>query len=114
MSAGEETVPEPPPAVAVPHARVPAVDLTAVVVAAEIATGTIVVARILARRPSVPRTRVTMGPGGWVSVKGGSVGIRPGSRPWRRPRQVERTVPGQHAPIWARVLSAVPLQVLSR
>jgi hypothetical protein len=69
--------------------------LTPVIVTAEIVVGVlagvVVVTRALARRPSVPRTQVTMGPGGWVNVKGGTVGVRPGSRPWRRLRPVIRT-----------------------
>ena len=92
----------------------PAVDLTPVVVTAEIVIGAVAITRLLARRPSVPRVRVTMGPGGWVSVKGGTVGVRPAKRPWGRPRQVTQTSTPSRAPIWARVLSAVPLQVLSR
>jgi hypothetical protein len=97
-----------------PAGRPPAVDLTPVVVTAEVVIGAVAVARILARRPSVPRTKVTMGPGGWVSVKGGTVGVRRGSRPWGRPRLVTGTSASSRAPLWARVLSAVPLQVLSR
>lgn len=91
----------------------PTVELTPVLVTAEMVLGAVIVARILSRRPSVPRTRVTMGPGGWVSVKGGTVGVRPGSRPWGRPRRVIETKPSVRAPIWARVLSAVPLKALA-
>jgi len=95
----------------------PTVDLTPVLVTAEIVIGAVVITRVLARalgrRPSVPRTKVTMGPGGWVSVKGGTVGVRPGSRPWQRPRRVNETRPSARAPIWARVISAVPLRALA-
>jgi hypothetical protein len=89
-------------------------DLTQVLVAGEMVVGAVLVARILARRPSAPRTRVTMGPGGWVSVKGGSVGVRPARRPWARPRRVRVTASPSDAPLWARLLSAVPLRVLSK
>ena len=112
----DETALTPTPAAPAPApaARPPAVHLTPVVVTAEVVIGAVAVARILARRPSVPRTKVTMGPGGWVSVKGGTVGVRRGSRPWGRPRLVTGTSASARAPLWARVLSAVPLQVLSR
>jgi hypothetical protein len=56
---------------------------------------------------------VTMGPGGWVSMKGGTVAVRRGSRPWGRPMPVRPATAGR-APLWARVLSAVPLQALMR
>jgi hypothetical protein len=104
-----ETVPEPP---AVRHR--PSLTLTPVLVTAEIVVGAVIVARILARRPSVPRTRVTMGPGGWVSVKGGPVGVRSAGRPWGRARQVTGTTSSAEDPVWARLLSAVPLKTLSR
>ena len=54
-----------------------------------------------------------MGPGGWVSMKGGSLAIRPARRPWGRPRPVAHLETPQRAPVWARVLSAVPLQALT-
>lgn len=93
----------------------PTIDVTRVLTTAEIVVGAVLVANRLARRPGAARARVTMGPGGWVSMKGGEVGVRPGSRPWARPRWLTRsTSPGQRAPVWARVLSAVPLQALTR
>jgi hypothetical protein len=90
------------------------VDVTRVLVTAEVVAGAVVIAYRLARRPGAPRARVTMGPGGWVSMKGGAVSVRPASRPLGRPRRVTATRPGDRAPLWARVLSAVPLQALSR
>jgi hypothetical protein len=92
----------------------PAIDLTRLLTTAELVIGAVVVANRLARRPSGPKAVVTMGPGGWVSMKGGQLGVRPGSRPWARPRQVTSTQPPPSAPVWARVLSAVPLRALSR
>jgi hypothetical protein len=93
-----------------------AVEVARAVVATEIALVAVVVADRLLRRPPAPHVHVSMGPGGWVSVKGGLVGVRPGSRWWGRPRPVRTD--GTHAdaaaPWWARVLSAVPLQALSR
>jgi hypothetical protein len=90
------------------------VDVTRVLVTAEVVAGAVVVAYRLARRPSAPRARVTMGPGGWVSMKGGAVSVRPASRPFGRSRRVTATQPDERAPLWARVLSAVPLQTLGR
>ncbi len=94
--------------------RGPAVDVTRIVTTTEVVVGAVLVARELARRPGAPRARVTMGPGGWVSMKGGTVAVRPGSRPWGRPRPVPATEPSRRAPLWARVLSAVPLRSLVR
>jgi len=91
----------------------PAVDVTRVLTTAEIVLGAIVIAHRLARRPSAPAAHVTMGPGGWVSMKGGTVAVRPARRPWGRPRPVVATAQ-ERAPWWARVLSAVPLQSLIR
>ena len=59
-----------------------------VVVVAEVVAGAVLVADRLMRRPPGPRLAVTMGPGGWVSVKGGQVGVRSARRPWARPRRV--------------------------
>jgi hypothetical protein len=88
-------------------------DLTRVVTTAEVVVGAVVVARLLARRAGAPKAFVTMGPGGWVSMKGGTVAVRRGSRPWGRPMPVRPATAGR-APLWARVLSAVPLQALMR
>jgi hypothetical protein len=89
----------------------PAVDVTRVVTTAELVAGAVLITHHLTRRASAPKAAVTMGPGGWVSMKGGTVAVRPVRRPWGRPR----AVPVMHqdrAPLWARVISAVPLQKL--
>ena len=91
----------------------PAVDLTRLLTTAEIVAGAVLMARILARRPSGPKAHVSMGPGGWVSMKGGSLAVRPASRPWGRPRPLPFPKTTPRAPVWARVLSAVPLQALA-
>jgi hypothetical protein len=96
------------------HGRVrwrPAVDVTRVVTTAELVVGGVLIARQLAARPSGARAAVVMGPGGWVSMKGGSMAVRPAKRAWRRLRS-----PGPPAaarrPWWARLLSATMLQSL--
>jgi hypothetical protein len=93
--------------------RRPTVDVTRVLTTAEVVLGAVLVARYLSRRPGSSKALVTMGPGGWVSMKGGTVAVRRGSRPWARPRPLQPHTTG-HAPLWARVLSAVPLQALMR
>jgi hypothetical protein len=50
-----------------------------------------------------------MGPGGWVSLKGGSMAVRPRERLWRR--QSPAVVPVRR-PWWAAVLSARSLPTL--
>ena len=95
------------------RARQP-LDVTRVVTTAEVVLGAVLVARYLSRRPGSSKALVTMGPGGWVSMKGGTVAVRRGSRPWARPIPVQPTAKSEHAPVWARVLSAVPLQALMR
>jgi hypothetical protein len=91
----------------------PSVDLTRLLTTAEIVAGAVLVARILAHRPGAPKAQVTMGPGGWVSLKGGTLAVRPASRPWGRSRPVPFPKTAKRAPVWARVLSAVPLQALA-
>jgi len=91
----------------------PALDVTRLLTAAEVVVGAVVVAHRLARRPSTPKAHVTMGPGGWVSMKGGTVAVREGRRPLGRPRPVTAR-PTEHVPVWARVISAIPLQSLVR
>jgi hypothetical protein len=93
--------------------RRPTVDVTRVLTTAEVVLGAVLVARYLSRRPGSSKALVTMGPGGWVSMKGGTVAVRRGSRPWARPRPLQPRTP-EHVPVWARVLSAVPLQALMR
>jgi hypothetical protein len=92
----------------------PAIDVTRIVTTTEIVLGAVLVARYLSRRPGSAKALVTMGPGGWVSMKGGTVAVRRGSRPWARPTPVQNVKADPRAPIWARVLSAVPLQSLMR
>ena len=89
-------------------------DMTRMVTTTEVVLGAVLVARYLSRRPGSSQALVTMGPGGWVSMKGGTVAVRRGSRPWARPLPVRPTAKSERAPMWARVLSAVPLQALMR
>jgi hypothetical protein len=91
----------------------PALDATRLLTTAEVVAGAVLVAHRLARRPSTPKAQVTMGPGGWVSMKGGTVAVREGSRPFGRPRPIAGR-PAEHVPVWARVISAVPLRSLIR
>jgi hypothetical protein len=92
----------------------PALDLTRVLTTAEIVLGAVVVAHRLTRRPGAPKAVVSMGPGGWVSMKGGTVAVCRGSRPFSRPRPVAPTPSDAHPPLWARLISAVPLEALIR
>ena len=94
--------------------RPAASDVTRIVTTAEVVVGAVLVARYLSHRPGSSKALVTMGPGGWVSMKGGTVAVRRGSRWWARPTPVRPTSTGERAPLWARVLSAVPLQALTR
>lgn len=106
----------PEPVAAAPGRR-PALDLTKVVTTGEVVLGAVVIAERFARRPPAVHADVTMGPGGWVSMKGGTVAVRKGSRPWARPRRVTPAPPDGEAarvPLWARVISAVPLQWFMR
>ena len=88
------------------------VDMTRILTTTEMVLGAVLVARYLSQRPGSSKALVTMGPGGWVSMKGGTVAVRRGSRPWARPTPVRPT--SERVPLWARVLSAVPLQALMR
>jgi hypothetical protein len=92
--------------------RRPHVDVTRVLMTAEVVAGAVLAVHILAGRPSAPKAQITMGPGGWVSMKGGAVGIRPARHPWGRPRLLPQPPTTARTPLWARVLSAVPLQAL--
>ncbi|HYY10331.1 MAG TPA: hypothetical protein VE781_05295 [Kineosporiaceae bacterium] len=107
-----DALPAPIPA-PVPAAP-PPVDLTRIVTTTEVVVGAVLVARYLSRRPGSSTAHVTMGPGGWVSMKGGAVAVRPSSRPFGRPTPIRPVPSGERAPLWARVLSAVPLQALVR
>jgi hypothetical protein len=92
----------------------PVVDLTRVITTAEIMVGSVLIARRLAARPSGAKALVTMGPGGWVSMKGGAMAVRPAERGWRRrrDRRSPASVPSTRRPWWARLLSARTLQSL--
>jgi hypothetical protein len=98
----------------VKHGRVrwhPIVDLTKVITTAEVVVGAVVIARRLAARPSGAKALVTMGPGGWVSMKGGAMAVRPAERAWRRPRSHPPTGASQkRRPWWARLLAATTLE----
>jgi hypothetical protein len=85
------------------------VDVTRLLTTAALVAGSVLVARQLARRPSAAKARVSMGPGGWVSMKGGVMAVRPAERGWRRRRPVP---PPVRRPWWARLLAAVTLQSL--
>jgi hypothetical protein len=95
-----------------PNGQQGPVDLTRLLTTAEVVVGAVLVAYRLSRRPAAPKAVVTMGPGGWVSMKGGTVAVRPASRPWGRPRPLPHPASTERAPVWACVLSAVPLQSL--
>ncbi|MGY1785196.1 hypothetical protein [Geodermatophilus sp. SYSU D00698] len=86
----------------------PVVDVTRVVTTAEVVLGAVAVASRLARRPSPAVAKVTMGPGGWVSMKGGAMAVRPARRLWRRTRPLVSV----RRPWWARLLAATALERL--
>ena len=87
----------------------PVVDVTKVVTTAELVVGGVMIARRLAARPSSAKAAVTMGPGGWVSMKGGVMAVRPARRAWRRTRPAV-TGPLPRRPWWARLLAATTLE----
>ena len=88
------------------------VDRTRLLTTAEVVAGAVLMARILAGRPGAPKAQVTMGPGEWVSLKGGSLVVRPRRRPWGRRRPLPHPTIPARAPLWARAVSAVPLPSL--
>lgn len=89
----------------------PVVDLTRVITTAEVVVGGVLIARRLAARPSAAKARVTMGPGGWVSMKGGVMAVRPAERGWRRKRSGPTTGgTAPRRPWWARLLAATTLE----
>ncbi|MEX5718610.1 hypothetical protein [Geodermatophilus maliterrae] len=91
----------------------PVVDVTRVVTTAELVVGAVLVARHLAARPSGARAMVTMGPGGWVSMKGGAMAVRPANRLWRRDRaHPAAPVARTRRPLWARLLSTTALEAV--
>jgi hypothetical protein len=89
----------------------PVVDVTRVVTTAELVVGGVLIARHLTARPSAAKATVTMGPGGWVSMKGGVMAVRPARHAWRRMRPAP-TGPLPRRPTWARLLAAVTLRSL--
>jgi hypothetical protein len=91
----------------------PVVDLTKVITTAEVMVGGVLIARRLAARPSGAKALVTMGPGGWVSMKGGAMSVRPANRAWRRRRSTLPTASVRtRRPWWARLLAATALEKL--
>jgi hypothetical protein len=92
----------------------PAVDLTRVLTTAQWVVGAVLVAERLARRPSGAKAAVTMGPGGWVSMKGGAMAVRPADRLWRTRRPAAAPAVRTRRPWWARLLAAVTLDSLVR
>ncbi|MGY1744195.1 hypothetical protein [Blastococcus sp. SYSU D00695] len=88
----------------------PVVDATRVLTTAELVVGAVLVARRLAARPPGPKAAVSMGPGGWVSLRGGALAVRPSRRLWRRRPP---PAPAPRRPWWARLLAAVPLERLA-
>jgi hypothetical protein len=89
----------------------PVIDVTKVLTTAELVVGAVMVARRLAARPSAAKADVTMGPGGWVSMKGGVMAVRPARRGWRRTRPAV-VGPLPRRPWWARLLAATTLESL--
>jgi hypothetical protein len=90
----------------------PALDVTKVVTTAEFVVGGVIIARQLASRPSGAKALVTMGPGGWVSMKGGAMAVRPAERGWRRQRSRPPAPVRTRRPWWARLLAATTLESL--
>jgi hypothetical protein len=91
----------------------PAVDWTRVITTAEMMAGGVLIARRLAARPSAAKAHVTMGPGGWVSMKGGVMAMRPAERAWRRRRTSTQAASARRRrPWWARLLAARTLESL--
>src|SRR4051794_5161444 len=89
----------------------PALDVSRLLVTAEAVVGAVLVAERLARRSAGAKAAVTMGPGGWVSMKGGAMALRPAGRLWRR---LPTSKPTEPRPLWAKLLSAKSLQSLLR
>ena len=93
----------------------PALDWTRVITTAEVMVGGVLIARRLAARPGGAKALVTMGPGGWVSMKGGAMAVRPAERGWRRrPSSPPAPAPAtrRRRPWWARLLAARTLESL--
>lgn len=90
----------------------PAVDVTRVITVTEIVVGAVLVANRVLSRPPGTTAKVTMGPGGWVSMKGGAMAVRPARRIWRRLGSHAAVAPQPRRPVWARLLAAKTLQSL--
>jgi hypothetical protein len=89
----------------------PVLDVTKVITTAEIMVGGVLIARRLAARPSGAKALVTMGPGGWVSMKGGAMAVRPAGRGRRRKRPHAPAAQARsRRPWWARLLAATTLE----
>jgi hypothetical protein len=89
----------------------PVLDVTKVITTAEIVVGGVLIARRLAGRPSGAKALVTMGPGGWVSMKGGAMAVRPAGHAWRRKSlHAPAAAPPSRRPWWARLLAATTLE----
>jgi hypothetical protein len=90
----------------------PVIDVTKVITTTELVVGGVMIAGRLAARPSGAKAAVSMGPGGWVSMKGGAMAVRPAGRGWRRRRARPADSPRSRRPWWARLLSATMLESL--
>jgi hypothetical protein len=84
----------------------PPVDITRIVIVGELVAGAIAVTWRLAGRQAAPKAYVRMGPGGWVSLKGGSVRLN--GRRYRplRKSSVPAGAGESGRPRWARLLRA--------
>lgn len=89
----------------------PVVDLTRVITTAEVVLGGVLIAQRLASSPSAAKARVPMGPGGWVSMKGRVMAVRPAERGWRRRASPP---PATRRPWSARLLAATTLESILR
>lgn len=100
-----------------PTAR-PGVDWTRLLVTAQWVVGAVLVANRLAGRPRAAVAHVAMGPGGWVSMKGGAMSVRPARRAWTASRIGGAGEAGRGSsrqrPWWAHLLDARALQALLR
>jgi hypothetical protein len=92
------------------------VDWTRLLVTAQWVVGAVLVANRLAARPSAAVAHVAMGPGGWVSMKGGAMSVRPAGRAWTSRRIGAPSEAGRggspRRPWWAHLLNARALQAL--
>jgi hypothetical protein len=102
-----------PPAGAGKVAGGPVADVTKVLIVGEIAAAAaaavVALARAAASRAPASRTQISMGPGGWVSMRGGDVRRRTFRLRGRVPRRRRPAPPPARRPWWAVLLGAVPL-----